>query len=227
VITCKCKQKSSISEKMQKKITNPLTGETLSMSKWAKKLGINSTVLSWRLKNWSIEEALNTSNTKPDRFFTHPTTKETLSASEWAKKLNMHRNSLIRRIDILKWPLDKALSEPSGVVTTSIIVIHPLTQEALSQTQWALKLDKARSAIQHQIKAGIPLELVLATKEELDEIEQQLLTHPLTGETLSLADWAKRLVLKNWQLYARLKNPEWSLEDALTLPFQGEKAPNR
>lgn len=212
----------------QTKLTNPLTGETLSKSEWARKLGMNRTVLDNRLKKWTLEEALNTPvGEKPSRMITHPSTGETLSITDWAKKLGINRGSLAARIDRFDWPLEKALTETAQGDSSPRMLTHPLTEETLPLVRWAIKLNKSEGTIRYQIEAGFPLEMVLTSEEEVNAITSKKLTHPISGETLAVSDWANRLGLSYWQLNARLENPSWSLEDALSFPFQGEKPPNK
>lgn len=264
---------------MTKRVTNPFTGETLTVSEWARRMGMNQSSLSYRLKNWTLEKVFSLPTGKqPGRLIEHPITKEVLTLTDWAKKLNMHPHSLAARIDEFRWPLEKALTEapqkghhrmlthpvtgetfsltdwakklgmhPQSVAAridqfrwpldkalteapqkegySPRTLTNPVTKERLSLARWAIKLNKSEKKIRNQIDAGVPLEIVLATREYIDEIANKELTHPITGETLTLYKWADKLGLFFWQLNARLEDPDWSLEHALSLPFQGERSP--
>ena len=65
------------------KVTNPRTGETLSKSEWARKLGIQRSALDYRIAKWGLEKALNIPRDGvPIRMLTRPSTGETLSVAQ-------------------------------------------------------------------------------------------------------------------------------------------------
>jgi hypothetical protein len=210
------------------KLTNPRTGEKLNKSEWARKLGIQRTTLDNRLKKWSLEEALNLpSGQSPGRMLTLPSTGETLSVAGWAERLGMRPGSLVARIDKFNWDLERALTEPRGVTPEARMLTHPVTEESMPLSKWSIKLDKPEWTIRKQIEMGLPMEEILSSDREEREVLNKLLTHPKSGESMSVTEWADELGLSPWQLIARLDNPDWTLEDALSLPFQGEKAPGK
>jgi hypothetical protein len=210
------------------KITNPRTGEALHKSEWARKLGLHRAALDYRIKKWGLDKALNTPYGEVDaRMLTLPSTGETLPVAAWAKRLGMRPGSLTARIDKFNWDLERALTEPRGSFPEPRILTHPVTKESMPLAQWSIKLDKADWTIRKQIGMGLPMEVVLSNEQEEREMLDKLLTHPQTGESMSVTEWADELGLSPWQLIARLDNPDWTLEDALSLPFQGEKAPSK
>jgi hypothetical protein len=85
-------------------------GETLNVTQWARKLGINPITLFWRLANgWSVEEILKT----PARRNTPLTFQgETLSIAAWARRVGLSKACLRDRL-YAGWSVEEALFTPS------------------------------------------------------------------------------------------------------------------
>jgi hypothetical protein len=87
-------------------------GETLPLSVWAARLGVERHAVRHRIVNegWGVERALTTPTPigKPITFMgeTHP-------LNVWAKKLDIPQGTLWHRIFRLGWEIERALSTPS------------------------------------------------------------------------------------------------------------------
>ncbi len=96
-----------------KRIT--FNNETLSLSAWARRLGIDDAALSNRLRRgWSLERALTTKALPSTEsggavMLTHDG--ETYSVSGWARKLGISPETLRKRLK-RGWPLETALAKP-------------------------------------------------------------------------------------------------------------------
>lgn len=84
-------------------------GETMCLSAWARRLGINLSTLACRLKRgWSIPKALTTlPRQNGPRYVSY--NGETMCLTDWAKKLGVTRAALYNRIK-WGWPLDRVFS---------------------------------------------------------------------------------------------------------------------
>ena len=90
-------------------------GERKTLYNWAKDLGIDHTLLIYRIKaGWSVGETLGFIERKVARkpyknarYLTY--NGETKDAREWAKERNIKRTTLLMRLDNYEWPLSKAL----------------------------------------------------------------------------------------------------------------------
>lgn len=152
---------------MTKLITNPKTGEAKSKTGWAIKLGMDRTVLDYRLKHWTLEEALNTPvGGKPPRMLTNPKTGETISLAECARRLGMHHCNLTARIDKFGWDLERAMTKPPTRRSSPLTITHPQTGETMSLSRWAIKLNKSVYELRSQLMSGL-IELALTPKEEM------------------------------------------------------------
>ena len=89
-------------------------GETLTLTEWAERLGVQQKVLAHRLdRGWPLERAL----TKPANRAISVTTKQithngqTKTISQWAECLGVNRTALSSRIR-LGWDVERALTQP-------------------------------------------------------------------------------------------------------------------
>lgn len=86
-------------------------GLKLNVTQWANKIGMDEWTFRSRVKNgWPI-----------DKIFLKPTSSReriiefngnSLSMTEWEVKLNLSRGTVKRRLDKLKWTIEKALTTP-------------------------------------------------------------------------------------------------------------------
>lgn len=93
--------------------TITFNGETLTVSQWAKRIGISRVSLYARLKlGWTVERALG----EPINEKHGPVPKsielngESLTMNQWAKRLNLSPTTLHCRLNSRLWTLEKALT---------------------------------------------------------------------------------------------------------------------
>lgn len=93
-------------------------GETKLLVEWAEQIGVPGSVIRDRIDKmgWSPEDAVSTpllANTEKGNNRMITFNGETHSLSEWARRLGANSHTALRRrIDILGWPLDRALTTP-------------------------------------------------------------------------------------------------------------------
>ena len=91
-------------------------GITKTATQWAEEFGLNSQIITGRLKlGWSVEKALTTKKMREKtgyRFFTYDGKTQTLS--QWARETGINKRTLSYRIDRLGWSIEKALTTPSS-----------------------------------------------------------------------------------------------------------------
>lgn len=93
-------------------------GKTQSLADWADELGINQNTLYNRItrEGWSVEEALTESTDRSmqarKRSLQLTYKGQTKSLADWADELKIQRSTLLRRIQVSGWPVEKALTQP-------------------------------------------------------------------------------------------------------------------
>lgn len=91
--------------------------ETMSISAWARRIGIDDAALSSRLRRgWTLEKALTTPPLPPSMgggaiLLTHDG--ETMTLQEWARRLAIQPATILARIKKLGWSTEKALTTPT------------------------------------------------------------------------------------------------------------------
>lgn len=183
---------------------------TLSVSGWAKRLGISREEMRHRLREWPIERALSEPSYR--RMLTHGGV--TKSAAEWAREAGITQQRLNHRLargwslaKVLKWGNETPPRQPRT---------YTVGDRTLSIEQWAEVSGLARTTLVNRLRVqGMTMEQAIATApfatvERFEEVE-------VNGERHTLAGWADGLGLSAQALSARIKSG-WTVEEAVTTP---------
>lgn len=192
------------------KTTNPATGESLTDSEWAKRLGITPNGFTTRRINGKPENlfAPATRSEKIPIQYTDPLTGRSQTAKEWAAELGITVKAFRNRL--LRW-------EPAHVFSVAAakerlarkLYTNPVTQERHSLARWAEILSISETALYHRFcKWGEDNPKTydttrLINRREPEEGKETLLhiirkrqgvhfcNNPITGESLLASEWAE------------------------------------
>lgn len=97
---------------------------------------------------------------------------------------------------------------------------HYLTHDGLTLTiaQWARKLDISEKVLGRRLSRGWPVEKALTTPT-MPPNRHNLTMLTYNGETMCIADWSRRLGIKQHTLAARLRKG-WSIAEAINAPVE-------
>jgi len=133
----------------------------------ADRLGISESTMTSRLaKGWSIDRLLATPVAKTERLIEF--NGETLNVAQWADRLGIARQTLLNRLDLLQWPVERAMTtgarpmKRSGRPRKEAITLS-LNGVTKTRAQWAKELGVSDSAISARIKLGWSMERALTT----------------------------------------------------------------
>lgn len=91
-------------------------GKTQTVAQWAREKGLDHSVLKHRLNHlgWPVEQALTTPS-GAYKCNSHNLTAfgKTQTIAAWSRETGLRRDTLLRRVSVYKWPIEKALTTPS------------------------------------------------------------------------------------------------------------------
>ena len=129
---------------------------TKTISQWGDEIGINSSVISLRLRRgWDSEKAL-TTPIKKERLITF--NNKTLTINEWSKETGIDVKNLYNRLK-LGWPIEKVLTQP--VRKERYITFNGKTQ---TLTEWAKEIGINVGTLDFRLRCGWTPEKALTTQ---------------------------------------------------------------
>lgn len=208
-------------------------GTTLSMTEWAKRLGISQSAMSKRLASgWTIERALtepfNERTKRPPREKRAPAAPrqrpsvrkaplitlehdgQVLTIRQWADKLDLTYEAIRARMSA-GLPVDQVLQP--GALPTGRIFEHD--GQALTLAQWADKLGVSASTLRVRLRKRWTLADALTTPAQTPDARAAL--HEHDGRALTIAQWATEVGIDVEVIRMRLQK-RWTLARALTTP---------
>jgi hypothetical protein len=185
-------------------------GERLTVKEIAQRTGISKNALWDRIRTGqSAEQA---AVPKPSRARLYTMGNLTLRAGEWSKITGIPAGRIIERIARLGWPVEQALTTalmPTGTA-------RPGTSKRYQYNKLPVIHDPTKVTDEKYPPNGntIPARPKRTSKPAV--------TITFNGETLTRAEWAKRIGITPDALAERLKSDHWTFEEAMTLPSNGK-----
>lgn len=151
---------------------------------------------------------------KPQSTLTHPITGETLTYAEWCAKLGISKQALGTRVHRHKDCDFIKVFTPSDKVLT-----HPATGKTQTREAWLEELGINEYVYYNRRAKGWTLEEILNTPKVRNDPNTLLITHPVTKETKTKAQWLNDLGIAESTFRARIKKG-LPLEKVLTPPHR-------
>lgn len=160
-----CKWISLPDQAMNTRKTHYITigEETLPLTMWEKRKGHSKGLINGRLRRgFSEEDAVNLPKLKKQalRYITFKGKKQTVA--KWSKELGIPSATIRRRIDVLGWSEDKALSCMAGKERERDVILE-YDGKKLNMTEWSKLTGIAHKTISERIKRGWSTEKTLTT----------------------------------------------------------------
>ena len=196
-------------------LTDPKTGLTLTGEVWAERLEMSCEAFRGRYRRYEKLNTVEKAFKKIDNFaifkykeLTH--NNETLTAEDWAERLGMDFEQFRQRYNHYnkKGQIEKAFTP---VAPKEYFGTNKLTHnnETLTAEDWAERLGMTYDQFRKRYWRFHALGKVedAFTPIEIKEVRfsDGLLTHPKTGETLTVKEWSKKLNQTVAQLYPKVR----------------------
>jgi hypothetical protein len=145
----------------RKNVRVTFNGETKTVAQWARKIGLDSNALLYRIQaGWDVERAL-TEPAEPfeERILTHNGKSQNMA--QWAREIGINTTTLHMRINTYGWSVERALTEP---VDASKIRLITFNGETKSLSEWAKELGINPTTLSNRINnLGWSVERALST----------------------------------------------------------------
>lgn len=136
----------------------------------------------------------------------------TMTLRQWAKEFGFSANQISDRINTLKWPIERALTEAIGGSARQ----YTFEGETHTLHEWADIIGMRYCALWNRLEfKKWPMELAIRKPKKGR-------TNVLTfrGESLTMKEWADKQGMPFVTLWKRIKDCGWDVERALTTPVR-------
>lgn len=132
------------------------------------------------------------------------------SLSQWAREVGLDRHAIEARLSN-GWTVERALTEPSGALHPSSLMLEHDGQ-TLPLQEWANQLGFKGSTIHNRLRAGWTVDKALTTPTDRVSYVRW------NGESRTIPDWARVTGIPKSVLYARINQLGWPVEKSFTTP---------